>query len=115
MSGLERPQRGLSRHGGETAGEEFPALAQSFLVDPVADALRQMPLDGHAEGAKTARGMKQRLRRNEVVAIPVDQQDWRTRLDLGRNILRSRLRRLRQQPGIADNRERRGGAAQTYM
>ena len=42
-------------------------MAQAFLVDAVADALGQVPLDRHLEGCQRLRALEQRLRRNEVV------------------------------------------------
>src|ERR1043166_1047073 len=73
-------QRRLPRCG---AREELAAVAQAFLVDAVTDSLRNMPLHRHFERAEVVGGEEQRLRRGQVVAIAVDEQDWRLRLDLG--------------------------------
>ena len=49
--------------GARTAGaQKLAAVAQAFLVDAVADAVRHVPLDRHAERGKPARGVEQRLR-----------------------------------------------------
>ena len=48
-------------------------MAEAFAVDAVADAGGQMPLDRHAERGEVLGRLKQRLRRNEVVLIAVDQ------------------------------------------
>ena len=74
----------MLRRPGEGAHQEFAAMAQPFLVDAVADALRQVPLDRKAKRGEPARGMKQRLRRDEIVAVAMHEQDRRARFDLGR-------------------------------
>jgi hypothetical protein len=62
----------LSR-GCKAARQKFAAMAQPFLVDAVADALREVPLDRDAERGETVPGMSERLRRDEIVLIAVDQ------------------------------------------
>jgi hypothetical protein len=46
----------------ESLGEERAAMAQAFLVDAVADALGQVPLDRHLERGQCLRALEQRLR-----------------------------------------------------
>ena len=79
---LDSAARTLTR-GGKSARQKFAAVAQAFGVDAVADAGGQMPLDRHAERGQPLRRLEQRLRRNELVAIAVDEQHRRARFDLG--------------------------------
>src|SRR5262245_36064824 len=99
----------------QAAGEKLAAVAQSVLIDAVADAVGHVPFDRDAERGEPARGVEQRLRGDEIVAVAVDEQHRRTRLDLGRELLRIDVGRDRQQSGIADDCERHRRAAQPYM
>ena len=100
---------------GSAARQELAAVAQALLVDAVADAVRDVPLDRHAERGQPAGGMKQRLRRDEVVLIAVDQQHRRARTDFGRELVRVGVGRHHQQAGISDDGERRGRPTQADM
>ena len=76
-----------------------------------------MPCDrchstGMSSAARPLRGLEQRLRWNEIVAVAVHQQDRRARLDLGRKFFGVDLRRQYQHAGIADDRRGRRRAAQ---
>ena len=75
-----------------------------------------MPCDRcHSTGTPSAAspldGLEQRLRRDQVVLVAVHQQHRRPRLDLGGERFRIGVGRDHQQPGIADDRERRGRRA----
>ena len=87
MAGLPRgkaPVTGLkSARGREPSRDEFAAVAQPLLIDAVADAGGHVPLDRDVERGEPARGLEQRLHRNEIVAVAMDEQDRRARLDLG--------------------------------
>src|SRR5262249_12231579 len=88
---------------------------QALLVDAVADTLREMPLDRHAERREPARGLEQSLRRNEIVLIAMDEQHRRPRLDLGRELLRIGVGRHDQHSRITDHCERRWRAPEAMM
>src|SRR6516162_155044 len=77
--------------------------------------MRQVPLDGNAERSEAVRRLKKRLRRNEIVAIAMNQEDRRTRPDLACDPLDRCFGRCRQQPGISDDGERGSRAAQSHM
>src|SRR5262249_38443003 len=72
----------------ECAPEKLAAMPEAFLVDAVADAFGEMPLRRNAKRSQPARCLEQRLGWNEVVAVAVHKQNWRARLDLGREGLR---------------------------
>src|SRR5258708_27771154 len=78
------------------ARDEFAAMAQAFLVDAVADAGGDVPFRRHPEPRQPVGGMEQRLNRNELVAVAMQQQDRRARFDLGGELFGLRLRRLDQ-------------------
>src|SRR4029450_264993 len=69
-------------HRGQSPCEKLAAMAQPFLVDAVADAIGEVPFDRHAQRDEPARCMKQRLRRYQVVAVAMHEQDRRARSDL---------------------------------
>ena len=52
-------------------------MAQSFAVDAMADTGRQVPFDRHFQRRETLGRLEQRLRRNEIVTVAVNQQHWR--------------------------------------
>ena len=58
-------------------------MPETFAVDAVPDPGREMPLDRNIERGQTLRRLKQRLRRNEIVPIAMDQENGRTGFDLG--------------------------------
>ena len=62
-------------------------MAQPLLVDAVAQARRQMPFRRNVEGSQVLGRQEQRLRRDEVVAVAVNQKDGRVHLDLARHRL----------------------------
>src|SRR5215472_13418830 len=99
----------------KTPPQKFAAVPETLAVDAVADAGREMPLNRNVERGQTLRCLKQRLRRNEVVAIAVDQQDRRTGFDLGGKLFGIEVRWQHQQSGIAHDRRRRPRAAQSDM
>ena len=72
--------RSALSHGGlrRPPGEELAAVAQPFLVDAVADARGQVPLNRHAERGEAARCLEQRLCGDEFILVAVDEQDRRT-------------------------------------
>src|SRR5438105_5308910 len=90
-------------------------MAYPLLIDAVADAVRKMPFDGNAQCSETARGMKQRLRGNEVILVAVNEQHRRARFDLGGKFFHFGLGRPNKQAGIADDCKWRGCAAQSRM
>src|SRR5262249_3486119 len=51
----------------QAAGEKLAAVAQSVLIDAVADAVGHVPFDRDAERGEPARGVEQRLRGDEIV------------------------------------------------
>ena len=53
-------------------------MAQPFGVDAVPDTGRQVPFGRYAERGETLRGLKQGLRRNEIVLIAVHQEHRRS-------------------------------------
>src|SRR5262245_31331274 len=81
----------------EGAREEFGSVAQAFLVDRMADPLRQVPLHRNAERGKRARGVKQRLRRDTLVLVAMDEQGGWARFDLVRQRVSARVGRQDQQ------------------
>src|SRR6516225_10530710 len=83
----------------QAAGEKLAAVAQSVLIDAVADAVGDMPFDRDAERGEPAGGMEQCLRRDQIIAVAVHEQYRRTRLDLGRELFRIGVGRERQQSG----------------
>jgi len=63
-------------------------MAQPFLVDAVAYAWRNVPLDRHVEGGKPPGGIAERLHGYKVVAIAVNEQDRRPGADFAGERLR---------------------------
>ena len=63
--------------------QEFAAVAQAFLVDAVADAGGNVPFDRDIERGQRLGGMEQGLRRDQIVAVAVDQQNRRPGANLG--------------------------------
>ena len=124
-SAADHQGKGLSVHrltlrtstrGREPAGEKLAAVAQAFLVDAVADAVRHVPLDRHAERGEPARGMEQRLRAES--GRPGRRASSSTGgrdLISAASVFRVGVGRHHQQSGIADDRERRRGAPQPHM
>ena len=55
-------------------------MAQALLVDAVADARRHVPLDRHLERGQRLRALEQRLHRDQIVLVAVDQQHRRLAL-----------------------------------
>src|SRR5262249_30546625 len=53
----------------QAAGEKLTAVAQSVLIDAVADAVGHVPFDRDAERGEPARSVEQRLRRGGVPAV----------------------------------------------
>ena len=97
-------------------GQKLAAVAQAFLVDAVADAGRDVPFDRHLQRGQPLRGVEQRLHRDELVLVAMDQQHRRPRLRISAaNVVRVDVLRQHQHAGIADDRRRRHGAAQADM
>ena len=69
-------------------GQKLAALAQAFLVDAVADAGRDVPFGRYVERGQPLRGVEQRLHRDELVLVAVDQQHRRLAADLGGEFVR---------------------------
>jgi beta-glucosidase-like glycosyl hydrolase len=63
--------------------QKFAAMTEPFLVDAMADSGGEVPLNRNIERSQTLRRLKQSLRRNEVVAIAMDQENGRAGFDLG--------------------------------
>ena len=53
-----RGRRPRSGSPPESAGQELAALAQPFLINAVADALRQVPFDRHFERGQRLRALE---------------------------------------------------------
>ena len=80
-----KPVDGMQRRstdGPESARKEFATVTQPLRVDAVTDPLGQMPFDRHFQHREALRGLEQGLRRDEVVAVAVDQQNRRPGNDL---------------------------------
>src|SRR5580704_2510669 len=105
-------QRG-ARH---SARQKLSAVAQTFLIDAMADAVRDVPFARHFELGETSRRSKQGLYRNKLVAVAMDEQDRRARHDPGYKLFGICFRRRNdQQSGIADHPERRRASPQPHM
>jgi hypothetical protein len=76
--------------------QKLAAVAQPFIVNAVTDPCREMPLGRNIKRRQSLRRLKQRLRRNEIVAIAVHQKNRRARFDLGGKAVRVQIRRQYQ-------------------
>lgn len=57
-------------------------MTQSVAVDPVADAQGQMPFNGNSDLRQGVARLKQRLRRDKVIALAVHKQHRGARPDV---------------------------------
>src|SRR5262249_26038939 len=100
----------------KTPCQEFAALAQALAIDTMADAGREVPLYRNVQRGEALRRLEQSLRRNEVVAVAMHQQNRRPRFDLGSEGFGTvEFRRQDEQPGITDDRGRRHATTQPDM
>src|SRR5262249_18815543 len=99
----------------KASGDEFAALTQAVLIDAVADSWRDMPFRRNTERSQALRRVEQRLNRNQLVRVAVDQQDGWPTANLGREGVRYDMLRRYQHSRIANDPRRRDGAAQANM
>jgi hypothetical protein len=62
----------------ESPHEEPPRQVEPVAVDAVGEAGTDMPLQGNVQTAESIPSLPERLDRNDVVAVAVDQKDGRT-------------------------------------
>src|SRR5262249_58309486 len=97
-------ETGVSSFSLKPPRQKFAAVTQTFSVDAMADPGGEMPLNRNLERGQALPCLKQRLRRNEVVAIAMDQKDRRAGFDLGGQLLGRWVGREHPQSGIAADR-----------
>ena len=68
-------------------------MAQALLVDPVAESGRHVPFGRNFQAGEATGRQGQGLRRDEVVAVAMDEEDRRPRLDFARRPPPARPRR----------------------
>src|SRR5262249_40160937 len=99
----------------ESLGEERTAMPQALLVDAVTDPGRDVPLDRNFERSEVLRALKQRLDRDQVVLVAVDQQHRRLALNLTCYGIGLGAVRQHEDAGIADDGGGWHSAAQADM
>jgi hypothetical protein len=91
-------------------GQEAPRQVEPVPVDAMRQPGADMPLDGHADRSQQVAGLVERVDGNDVVAVPVSEQDGRARDDLGGKVLGTG-----NKPRKAHNARHRPRAAKAHV
>src|SRR5215510_6703 len=88
---------------GKAPGKEFAGLAKTFPVDTMARSGGDMPLCRYVECGQALRSVQQRLYRNELIGVPMNQKHRRPAANLRREGIEVAILRRHEHAGIADD------------
>lgn len=90
-------------------------MAKAFLVNAVPDSLRYVPFHWDIKRSQTLRGVEQRLDRDELILVAVDEQYRRSAANFNGEDSRVAFFRRHKHPGVADDRRRSDRPTQADM